>query len=248
MHHADVSAYREKISQQGFAIVPDVLDVPAVERVRKAIARLAVRLSAGGRRGAYAIRNLLHVDAETRTLAIHPLLRPFIAPVLGEKYFAVRAILFDKIPAANWMVPWHQDRVIAVTTRLEVKGFNAWSRKAGVWHVQPPVNVLENMLAVRVHLDDCGPDDGGLRLLPGTHRFGFLNDTAEYSKSNVIEVGCQSPAGGIVVMRPLILHASSPALSPRHRRVIHIEYAAAELPGGLEWNDRVSPSGTYSID
>jgi ectoine hydroxylase-related dioxygenase (phytanoyl-CoA dioxygenase family) len=93
------------------------------------------------------------------------------------------------------------------------------------------------MLAVRVHLDDCGPDNGPLRVLAGSHRFGRFNAPSPEKRDGLEEVVCTVGAGGVVLMRPLILHASSAATTPKHRRVIHIEYAATPLPGGLEWHN-----------
>ncbi len=110
--------------------------------------------------------------------------------------------------------------------------------KTGVQHVQPPVAILERMLTVRVHLDDCDAENGPLRMLPGSHAAGVLSPgeiRAWRHRTAVVE--CIVPAGGALLMRPLVLHASSASIVPRHRRVIHIEYAAAELPGGLRWMD-----------
>ena len=102
--------------------------------------------------------------------------------------------------------------------------------------MQPPISVLERMVAVRVHLDDCGADNGPVRVLPGSHRAGRLR-AAEIAgwRQRIAEVSCIVPRGGLLVMRPLLLHASSPARRPGHRRVIHIEYAATNLHSGLEW-------------
>ena len=134
---------------------------------------------------------------------------------------------------------WHQDLTIAVRERHEVPGFAFWSEKAGVMHVQPPVSILENMLAVRLHLDDCGPDNGPVRVLPGSHRHGRIAESEIPAwRQRVAEVVCTVPRGGVLLMRPLLLHASSPAVSPSRRRVVHIEYAADGLPGGLEWRWR----------
>lgn len=135
----------------------------------------------------------------------------------------------------------HQDNVIAVKERRDVAGFTAWSQKAGVWQVQPPAEILARMIAVRVHLDDCGPDNGPLRVLPGSHRFGWLDDQLDDWKARVPEVVCTVGCGGIVAMCPLTLHASAAAQTIGHRRVIHIEYAVDNLPAGLEWNNRILP-------
>lgn len=190
------------------------------------------------------MRNLLEICPAARSLAKKPAVRRFATAVLGDEAFAVRAIFFDKVPDANWSLFWHQDNVIAVKDRRDVPGFTAWSKKAGVWQVQPPAEVLAQMIAVRVYLDDCGPDNGPLRVLPGSHRFGWLDDEFDAWKNRVPEVVCTVRCGGVVTMCPLTLHASAAAQAVGHRRVIHIEYAAAELPAGLQWNHRVVPERT----
>ncbi len=170
-----------------------------------------------------------------------PCVRRFATAVLGDQAFAVRAIFFDKVAGANWSLFWHQDNVIATKARIDVPGFVAWSQKAGVWQVQPPADVLANMIAVRVHLDDCGPANGPLRVLPGSHRFGWLDDELDDWKTRVPEVICTVNCGGIVTMCPLTVHASAPSETVGHRRVIHIEYAATELPAELQWNNHIGP-------
>jgi ectoine hydroxylase-related dioxygenase (phytanoyl-CoA dioxygenase family) len=186
------------------------------------------------------MRNLLQICPAVRTLAADRRVRQFVTPVLGDDAFAVRAIFFDKAAGANWSLFWHQDNVIAVAERVDLPGYVGWSQKAGVWQVQPPAEVLANMLAIRVHLDNCGINNGPLRVLPGSHRFGWLDDQqVDDWKSRVAEVVCTVGCGGVVTMCPLTLHASARSESAGHRRVIHIEYAAAELPGGLDWSIRV---------
>ena len=148
----------------------------------------------------------------------------------------VRGILFDKTPGANWKVGWHQDLSIAVKKRVDVPGFGPWSEKAGVPHVQPPCAVLEQMLTIRLHLDECGEDNGPLRVLPGSHTKGKMAPQEIKAYRQATEpVICACPRGGALLMRPLLLHASSLATSPKHRRVVHLEFAAQPLPGGLEW-------------
>lgn len=150
----------------------------------------------------------------------------------------VRAIFFDKSPASNWLVPWHQDVTIAVARQMEVPGFGPWSRKDGIPHVQPPVALLEGMLAVRLHLDDCDATNGALRVLPGTHRCGRLGPAQiAATRSAGAEVVCEASAGDVLLMRPLLLHASGKSQTHRRQRVLHIEYCSAELPGGLAWHD-----------
>jgi len=158
---------------------------------------------------------------------------------LNGDAFPVRALFFDKVPDANWKVPWHQDITIAVRERIDTLGFSGWSEKDGVPHVHPPEHVLNEMLSLRIHLDDCGQDNGPLRVLPGTHNKGVLgSEGIEFHKLQNAEVICNAKAGDVLAMRPLLLHASSPAKSPSHRRVIHIEYACSPLPAGLNWHEQ----------
>ena len=157
----------------------------------------------------------------------------------------MRGILFDKTPGANWNVVWHQDLSIAVRERRDVPGFGPWSQKAGVAHVQPPPTILERMLTVRLHLDDCDEANGPLLVLPGSHRSGRLTpEQVQQWRGKTAAVPCLVPSGGALLMRPLLLHASSSSQSPRHRRVVHLEYAAEALPEGLEWAvKQVRPGG-----
>ena len=115
-------------------------------------------------------------------------------------------------------------------------GFTGWALKKGVWHVQPPSEILERMITVRLHLNDCGREQGPLRLIPGSHREGRLDrDAIARWRATVPAEEITCGAGDALLMRPLLLHASAKAACPRHRRVLHVEYAAEELPGGLVW-------------
>jgi ectoine hydroxylase-related dioxygenase (phytanoyl-CoA dioxygenase family) len=222
-----MSAFVDQIASSGFAIVPSILSKDTLETLERDLPT-----SSGGNGG---LRNLLDTPP-IATLAARTAVRGLIEPVLGQGAFPVRAILFDKTPVANWKVSWHQDLTIAVKARAEVAGYGPWSEKAGVVHVQPPVSILEQMLALRLHIDDSGPANGPLRVLPGSHWAGRLRD-AEIPewRERLAEHVCLVPRGGALLMRPLLLHASSPAETPEHRRVIHIEYANCALAGGLQW-------------
>ncbi len=212
-------------------VAPELLDAIANElRVRPDLAS-----GRGGR------RNVLTTAPGVVRLARDPSVRAVATAVLGSTAAVVRALYFDKTPQANWKVAWHQDLTIAVEAQLDVPGYGPWSRKAGVWHVQPPATVLEHMLAVRVHLDDSTTENGPVRVLEGSHRDGKLSIAeVEAWRARAPVQECLVPRGGILAFRPLLLHASSPARQPRHRRVVHLEFAAVELAGGLEWHERVT--------
>jgi ectoine hydroxylase-related dioxygenase (phytanoyl-CoA dioxygenase family) len=148
--------------------------------------------------------------------------------------------LFDKTNGANWGVFWHQDLSIAVKSRYPHEGYRNWTYKAGIHCVQPPAEIMSRILAVRLHLDDCSAENGALKVLPGSHRSERLTtDRIEQFTGRTAEVICEVPAGGALLMNPLLLHSSSPMNRPGHRRVIHLEFAAEELPAPLEWRYRI---------
>ncbi|HEX8393307.1 MAG TPA: phytanoyl-CoA dioxygenase family protein [Longimicrobium sp.] len=228
-----------RIDRDGFALVADVADRATVIGLLEALAEVDGPEAIRRRGTVHAVRNLLEVVPAVRALARSPAVRALVEPVLGAECFAVRGILFDKTPDANWKVAWHQDLTIAVAEEREVDGFGPWSRKAGIPHVQPPAAVLENMLTVRVHLDPCGIENGPVQVIAGSHRHGRLApDQVDAWRDREPAVPCTCGVGGALVMRPLLLHASSPSTVPGHRRVVHLEFGAGGLPGGLDWHGR----------
>ncbi|HUB51476.1 MAG TPA: phytanoyl-CoA dioxygenase family protein [Terracidiphilus sp.] len=230
------STFRDLVIAEGFAIVPQLLSRDEIGRLILTLEALADSESILKRGGMFAVRNLLDVSAEVRALAESRAVREVIEEILGGKARPVRGILFDKTPDANWKVPWHQDVTIAVAERSEADGFGPWSLKAGVLHVQPPAFILERMLSIRIHLDPCGAENGALKVLPGSHRFGRLPE-ADIARLVTERPGivCEAEQGDALLMRPLLLHASSSSANPAHRRVVHIDYASIELPNGLRW-------------
>ncbi len=226
-----------ELAENGFSIIPKVVDETTIAALLNALANVRATNAVKQRAGrAFGIRRLLELVPTARELADSAPLRALIEPVLGNKAKVVRGIFFDKTPVANWKVPWHQDTMIAVRDRQEMAGFSAWSVKAGVVHVQPPVEVLASILAVRLHLDDTDETNGALRVIPGSHQHGLLSDDAiqQLKAERAVEI-CVVPCGGALLMRPLLLHASSVAAQPTHRRVLHLEYSALALPKDLEW-------------
>lgn len=228
----------EHLDQAGFVVIPHVIDASAVSELLIAIQAAQSDDAVLRRRDgtAYAMRQVASRVPAVAALARHPAVRGLVEPILGPAAFLARSLLFDKNPAANWNVAWHQDTTIAVRERRDAPGFGPWSMKAGVCHVQPPAAVLDGMITIRLHLDDCDETNGPLLTLPGSHRGGILadDDVARMAREAAPHV-CVAPAGGAVVMRPLVVHSSRPATSPTHRRVIHFEFAASDLPHGLCW-------------
>lgn len=181
------------------------------------------------------LRNLLRTSSLVSRFASSAKMVSLLENLTGSVVFPVRAIFFDKNPEANWLVPWHQDLAIAVAGRIETPGYTAWSIKAETFHVHPPREILESMVTVRLHLDDCDARNGALKVLPGTHRLGKLGADDISKRTSGGPVVCELSKGDVLLMRPLLLHASAPAENPKHRRVLHMEYATQELPNGLKW-------------
>jgi hypothetical protein len=227
----------DKLERDGFAIVDGVLDEACVDRLIRTFAVEPADESVRQRKQqTYAIRNALSLLPEVRRVAQSTPVRNLVDAAMRPAARPVRGILFDRTPDANWKVAWHQDLSIAVKRRIEVPGFGPWSQKAGVPHVQPPDEVLQHMLTVRLHLDDCGPENGPLKVIPGSHRFGVLSrEQVKEQTEEAVAHSCCVRRGGAVLMRPLILHASWSAAGSGHRRVVHLEYSASTLPHGLEW-------------
>lgn len=155
-----------------------------------------------------------------------------------ERYEPVRVVSFSKTNKSNWQVPWHQDRVIAVEKKAEVNGFSNWSNKNGQWHCEPLIDVLEDMLFVRVFLDSCDEKSGGMEFAAGSHVEGLVSSaqampTAERYQSEIET----ADAGDILILPMLTLHRSRPAMLPNSRRVLRIDFARNELPTSLSWCD-----------
>ncbi|HVM22652.1 MAG TPA: phytanoyl-CoA dioxygenase family protein [Sphingomicrobium sp.] len=159
------------------------------------------------------------------------------ASAIGCSARPVRALFFNKSERSNWGLGWHQDRTICVERRIDVTGFEPWTRKAGLLHVSPPYEILSRMVTVRVHLDDVTARNAPLLIAPGSHRLGRIAE--EDIQAVVARCGtaqCLANAGDIWLYSTPILHASEAACEPRRRRVLQLDYAAFDLPHGLQWH------------
>ena len=156
--------------------------------------------------------------------------------VLGSAARPVRAVMFDKTGTSNWAVHWHQDRTIAVKARCNVPGFGPWTNKSGASHVEPPFELIASMITLRAHLDNCDGANAPLLIAPGSHRSGRVPEKDIPRTVNRLgQAVCIAMAGDVWVYATSILHASERAEKPRRRRILHVDFANSELPGGLEW-------------
>lgn len=211
----------ELIQAQGFAIVLEVLKPKEVDWLLAEFSRVDLPRSRAGIRHAMRLPAVAFVAQDARLMEI-------ARATLGGEAFPFRATLFDKSPTANWLVVWHQDTALPLQEKREVPSWGPWSVKDGVIYAHAPESALGRVLALRIHLDDSTMENGPLRVLPGTHTLGVLTDEALHVLSTQIAaVDCVVPRGGVLAMRPLIVHASSKSQVQNPRRVLHIEYAAS---------------------
>jgi ectoine hydroxylase-related dioxygenase (phytanoyl-CoA dioxygenase family) len=218
-----------EIDKQGFAILPEILTRSDLRLLDESLARNPLPRSRAGMRHALKRPAVLAVARDPRLLAI-------AQEALGANPFPFRATLFDKSPVSNWLVVWHQDTALPLRERRDEPEWGPWSVKDGIIYAHAPACALSRVVALRLHLDDSVSRNGPLRVLPGTHTMGVLSDDAIHDLSTrTIAVDCLVPRGGILVMRPLIVHASSKSRCMKQRRVLHIEYAtSASIARGLE--------------
>lgn len=220
---------QNEIVRDGFAVFTELFSDSEMAAVAEELERSNLPRSKAGIR--HAMRHHC-VAALARDLRLLGIVREF----LGPQALPYRATLFDKSSVSNWLVVWHQDTALPLREKRDVQGWGPWSVKDGVNYAHAPAKALEQLLALRVHLDDSTATNGPLRVLPGTQTLGVLTDEAIHCLSMEVEaVDCPVPRGGVLAMRPLIVHASSKSQTERPRRVLHIEYAASTaVADGLE--------------
>lgn len=217
------------VREQGYGLVPGVLTDQDIDGFLQELAGNELPRTRAGVRHAMKNECVARLARDKHVIGV-------AKTIFGTEAFPFRATLFEKLPHSNWLVAWHQDTALPLRERREMPGWGPWSVKDGVTYAHAPASALEQVLALRVHLDDSTPENGPLRVLPRTHVFGVLTDDAIHQLSTQIEaVECPIARGGILAMRPLIVHASSKSRSANPRRVLHIEYAALPfVAGGLE--------------
>lgn len=215
------------LEADGFTIVANFITRSVCDQLGAAIAAPEGNLQRG-----------LLAKLKIKDFASSPALLNLLRPYFEVDPLPVRALFFDKTPDKNWFVAWHQDVTLAARERAEVPGFGPWTVKDGIPHVHAPAEILRQMLTVRIHLDDADETNGALRVIPGSHLHGKLGHTqiADVNESTPVHI-CRARAGDLLLMRPLLLHASHKSSSQAQRRVLHIEYAAFKLPSPLEWHD-----------
>lgn len=236
----EFEAIRPQLNERGFVLRSGVVEEEPLQAITAAIDAIGEEAT-HARESVYAIRNpLLLAPALTAILAASPI-AALAAALFDKPPFIVRSLYFDKPVDSNWRVPWHQDRVVALRAHGEPKDFKAWSMKEGIPHALAPLSLLKRMVTIRIHLDDCDAKNGALHVIPGSHKKGLLDakDMLAFRAKHG-EVICAVPRGGVMLMKPLLAHASQLANPPRHRRVLHLEFADSPPAASLEWYSQIA--------
>lgn len=209
------------IQEHGYAVFPNVFSDAEIDAIVNGLSQSELKRSRAG------ARHILSLPA-VRKMAEDSKLIEIARAVLGPNAIPFRATLFDKSPSSNWLVAWHQDTALPLAEKIDTPGWGPWSVKENVIYAHAPREALEQILALRIHLDDSTALNGPLRVLPSTHTLGVLEDEEVHQlATQLTPVECLIPTGGILAMRPLLIHSSSKSRSEADRRVLHIEYAAS---------------------
>jgi ectoine hydroxylase-related dioxygenase (phytanoyl-CoA dioxygenase family) len=231
---------KEELIENGFAIINSIYSITEVEKILNVIENTnSDKETFRKTNDLFAIRQFLKEVPNVSKLVFNDKLIAILENFFGDKYFVVKSIYFDKPQSSNWYVSYHQDLTISVDKKLEVDGFGFWTTKQNQFSVQPTLDILDNILTIRIHLDDTDENNGALKVVSKSHQKGIYRpETIDWTKEQ--EISCNVEQGGIMLMKPLLLHSSSRTTNNKQRRVIHIEFSSLELPKKLNWSERLN--------
>lgn len=234
-----IATHRENISVKGFTVIDNIFTPAETAAILNTIEQADTSNDTFRKtKDLFAIRQFLKEIPAVIPVVFNATLKAVIKDLFGEAYVPVKSIYFDKPGDSNWFVSYHQDLTISVKEKAETPGFGPWTVKQQQYAVQPPLDILEQNFTIRIHLDDTDASNGALRVVPGSHSKGIYRpETIDWTTET--EITCDVPKGGIMIMRPLLLHASSRTTNQQKRRVIHIEFSNQTLPAPLQWSEMV---------
>ena len=230
-------SWLDQYQQLGWCILEEAISLDQLEQLRALTEQLIESSDDGIRQkegAVYAARNVMDVIPQVCDAWRTEALVSFVRRQLGHQAGLVRALYFDKPPAKTWALPWHKDLLIAIDSLREAPGYSAPRPRAGVPHTEPPLEVLEKMVTLRIHLDEITAENGPLQVASGTHRTGKALQLDGFETCSIC-----TPAGSVLVMSPLLAHCSGRSVpgTSRHRRILHLEFSAQrDLPEGVRWH------------
>lgn len=230
--------YKTALEDNGYTIIEAIYSPVEIEKIIRLIDQVdsskdTFRKSAD----LFAIRQFLKEVPETRDLIFNDNLNTIIKTLYGEDFFAVKSIYFDKPESSNWYVAYHQDLTISVDKKMPLEDFGPWTIKQNQFAVQPPLEILQDLFTIRIHLDDTTHENGALKVIPKSHlKDIYRPETIDWTHET--EEICEVKSGGIMIMKPLLLHGSNRTTNNKKRRIIHIEFSSKELPAEVHWAER----------
>ncbi|WP_417353426.1 phytanoyl-CoA dioxygenase family protein [Flavobacterium alkalisoli] len=236
----DFAVYKKEISNNGFTVLNNIYTKQETEDIA-AIINSTKNTGDTFRKSKdlFAIRQFLKEIPDVQPLVFNGKLKTIISALFGNDYFSIKSIYFDKPGNSNWFVAYHQDLTISVDKKTEIENFGPWTVKQNQFAVQPPIEILENIFTIRIHLDDTDENNGALKVIPGSHlKKIYRPETIDWNTEK--EVTCNVDKGGVMIMKPLILHSSARTVNNSNRRVIHIEFSNMELPKEIKWAEKLN--------
>jgi ectoine hydroxylase-related dioxygenase (phytanoyl-CoA dioxygenase family) len=231
---------RQQLDDLGFTVLNDIFSDAEIENILSSINSVDTSNPTFRKSDdLFAIRQFLKELPSLQTLVFNDKLKSTIKNLLGDNFFVVKSIYFDKPEKSNWFVSYHQDLTISVDKKADIANYGPWTVKQKQFAVQPPLDILKSIFTIRIHLDKTDENNGALKVVPKSHLKGIYRpETIDWTKET--EAICSVPKGGIMLMRPLLLHSSSRTTNNNQRRVIHIELSNADLDAELNWAEKAN--------
>lgn len=228
---------KTEMEQKGFCIINGIYSSDEIQSIITLIDTLNTSKPTFRKsEDLFAIRQFIKELPEIKKLVFNENLQSAINTIAGNDYFIVKSIYFDKPEKSNWFVAYHQDLTISIDKKIEMEGFNFWTSKHEQYAVQPPTSLLEKIFTIRIHLDDTDEENGALKIIEGSHLKQICRpETIDWKSEK--ETFCNVEQGGIMLMKPLLLHGSNRTTNQKRRRVIHIEFSNTVLPEGINWSE-----------
>ena len=223
---------RNSLREKGFKIIENIYSSKEIDEILTLLDSKEID-------NKFGIREFLMDHPEIQEKVFTKKLKKIIHQIAPNCHKSIKSIYFDKPPSANWIVNWHQDLTINLRNRKEVENYKNWRTKEDRVVVQPDLDMLDSIFTIRIHLDDCKKENGALRIIESSHRKGVIQISDWIIDKAGKERICEVNKGGVLVMKPLVLHASRRTENNLNRRIFHIEFTEKELPKGLEWKERI---------
>lgn len=233
----EISSVQKRLDQKGSTILNHIYNTKEIGKMSSLLHQFEKNNPKSANQ-VYAIRKLIAEIPELKNFIFNESLKNILSN-LDSNLFLSKAIYFNKPALSNWYVTWHQDKTINVRERIDTEGFSGWTKKEQFYGVRPTIEFLQNTITVRIHLDDTDNENGALQVLAGSHKQILSDSEIKVITQSSIPKVCEVQTGGIHIMKPLLLHASSKTTSSRNRRVIHLEFNSMGLLNGLELAERL---------